>query len=343
MTFSSPEKENPTKKLALIMTKAWKTCYRDAEKGTSNSIEINLSINNKCDEVAFIGHVTKHGLKADPKKVEAMNNMEKPTDVAGVQRFVGMAKYLTKFLPDLLDMCEPLRQLTHKDEEWNWGHAQEAAFEAIKKSLSSAPVLKYFDPKEETEGQGDASDKGLGYSLMQKGQPVTFASRALTPAETRYSQIEKELLALIFGLERNHQYTFRRKITLWTDHKPLVSISKRPITVAPRRLQRLLLRLSHYDVDIVYKPGREMYLADTLSRAYLQTSDRSKIETETECINMLDFLPVSKVTLKEIQTATTKAHTCQVLRELITNGWPEAKSNLTPGTGPYFQVRDELS
>ena len=106
---------------------------------------------------------------------------------------------------------------------------------------------------------------------MQEGQPITYASRTLTPAETRYSQIEKELLAQVFGLEHNHMYTYGRKVILWTDHKPLVSISRKPLSQAPKRLQRLLLALHKYDVDIRYKPGKEM-LADTLSRAYLNTN-----------------------------------------------------------------------
>ncbi|PIK42442.1 hypothetical protein BSL78_20701, partial [Apostichopus japonicus] len=178
---------------------------------------------------------------------------------------------------------------------------------------------------------------------MQQGQPVTFSSRALTTAETRYSQIEKELLALIFGLERNHQFTYGRKIKLWTDHKPLVSISKKQITTAPKRLQRLLLRLVQYDVDIVYKPGKEMYLADTLSRAFLQNEERSAVEVETESVNIIDFLPVSKATRKQIQDSTNSDPVCQNLKRYITEGWPEDKKLLPTGTSPYFQIRDELS
>ena len=207
------------------MTNLLKRCRERSIKLNRDKCEF------KCEEIDFIGHVvTKHGLKADPKKIEAIVDMPKPTDIGGVQRFIGMAKYLSKILPDLSNMCEPIRRLTHKDAKWSWGKAQEEAFEAVKRSVSSTPVLKYFDPTKETEGQGDASERGIGFTLM----PVTFSSRALTSAETRYSQIEKELPALIFGLERNHQFTYGRKITLWTDHKPLVSISRKPITTAPK-------------------------------------------------------------------------------------------------------------
>ena len=204
-------------------------------------------------------------------------------------------------------------------------------------------MLKYIDHTKPTEGQGDASEKGLGFTLMHEGQPITFSSRALTPAETNYSQIEKELLAQIFGLERNHQYTYGRKITLWTDHKPLVSITRKPITTAPKRLQRLLLRLVQYDVEILYKPGKEMYLADTLSRAFLPKTDRSQVELDTESINMVDFLPVSKATLEELQKSTEQDSTSKALKALIINGWPSVKNKLSQNTEPYFNFRDELS
>ncbi|KAJ8018232.1 hypothetical protein HOLleu_43886 [Holothuria leucospilota] len=205
-----------------------------------------------------------------------------------------MVKYLSKFLPSLSNKCEPLNRLTHKDADWHWGEEQQQAFQEIKHLVSIAPVLRYFDQRIPLEGQGDASEKGLGFALLQNDQPITYASRSLTPAETRYSQIEKELLALVFGLERNHVYTYGHKLKLWTDHKPLIAISKKPLVTAPKRLQRLLIRLLQYDVEICYKPGKEMYLADTLSRAYINIDDQSTTEKETESINMVEHLPVSK-------------------------------------------------
>ena len=166
----------------------------------------------------------------------------------GVQRLIGMVKYLSKFVTNLSEVCQPLRKLTHKDAEWQWTQEQKRAFQSLKVAVTQAPVLKYFSLEAQTEGQDDASQKGLGFVLMQEGQPVTYASRALTPAEQRYSQIEKELLAQVFGLEYYPHYTFGRRVILWTDHKPLISIYKKPLASAPKCLQRLLLRLQQYDV-----------------------------------------------------------------------------------------------
>eukprot|EP00795_Rhopilema_esculentum_P002305 gene2305-17930_t len=116
----------------------------------------------KSDKVSFIGHtLTQNGLKIDPAKVEAITKMSKPKDVAGVQRFIGMVKYLAKFLPRLSEVCEPLRNLTHKDAPWVWEKDHDKSFADIQKAICEAPVLKYFDHKAATEGQADASSKGL--------------------------------------------------------------------------------------------------------------------------------------------------------------------------------------
>ena len=239
----------------------------------------------KCDDVQFISHrLTKEVLKPGPAKVKAILSMKKPDDVAAVQRLMGTVKYLSKFLSDLSQICEPIRRPTHKDVPWFWTKEQNVAVDKIKEAVTSAPVLKYFDSNKPTEGSGDASSRGLGFVLTQEDHAVTYASRALTEAEQRYSQIEKELLAQVFGLEHNHKYTCGRKVILYTDHKPLVSISSNPLASAPKRLQRLLLRLQQFDAEISYRPGREMYLADTLSRAYLSLSptDTQRLETEKE-------------------------------------------------------------
>jgi len=302
----------------------------------------------KCTDVQFIGHcLTKDGLKPDPAKVQAILKMKKPDDLASVQRLIGMVKYLSKFLVDLSQICEPIRRLTHKNVPWSWGNEQNDALEKIKKAVTSAPVLKYFDTSKPTEGIGDASSKGIGFVLTQEDHPVTYASRALTQAEQRYSQIEKELLAQVFGLEHNHQYVYGRKVVLYTDHKPLVSISRKPLASAPKRLQRLLLRLYQYDVEIRYRPGREMYLADTLSRAYQSPNEeepeRSETEKEVESIHAVEYLAISEVQLNEIKQETARDSTLQTLKHMILKGWPDSKASVPVEIIPYFNIREELA
>ena len=330
---SEPEKDHDSNLLRLL------------QRCRERNIKLNeTKFEFKCTSIAFIGHtLTSRGLQPDPSKIEAITKMEKPRDVEAVRRLIGMVMYLAKFLKGLSSVCEPLRRLTHKYTQWEWKQQYEDAFEKIKELVSTAPVLKYFNPTEPTEGQGDASSTGLGFVLTQNDQPVTFASRALTSAETRYSQIEKELLAQVFGLEHNHQYAYGRKITLWTDHKPLVSISRKPLATAPKRLQRLLLRLAQYDTEIHFKPGKEMYVPDTLSRAHLKSCERSAAEIETEHVHATQFLPMSEPQITEIQQETAKDDTMQHLMEIIRNGWPENKSHVPSDVQPFYNIRDELA
>ncbi|KAK3729275.1 hypothetical protein QZH41_000300 [Actinostola sp. cb2023] len=195
----------------------------------------------KVKQLDFMGHlVTSEGLKPDPNKVEAIVKLQTPTDKQGVERLNGAVNYLAKFLPKLSQVMAPIRQLTHKDVEWHWDAVQDRAFEEIKQLVTQAPVLAYYDPQKELVIQCDASSKGLGAVLLQEERPVAYASRCLTDAETRYATIEKEMLAVVFALEKWHQFTYGRAVQVCTDHKPLVSINQKSLDKAPRRLQGIV-------------------------------------------------------------------------------------------------------
>ena len=122
----------------------------------------------------------------------------------------------------------------------------------------------------------DASKSGLGAACLQDDASVAFASRALSDAETRLAQIEKELLAAVFACRKFHDFIYGHRVTIQTDHKPLVTIVKKPLHAAPERLQRMLLQLQRYDLQFVYKKGKELFLADTLSRAYPDNSQKRR-------------------------------------------------------------------
>ncbi|CAC5398223.1 unnamed protein product [Mytilus coruscus] len=206
LIHSQIESEND--KLTMYTMKSYGTCM----------LRVKNPKTHKRYKVKFIVVDDKYtpllaeGVKPDHEKIAAIVNMEKPTNVKGVQRLLGMINYLTKFLENLSDISEPIRKLTHKENAWNWTFEHDKAFEMIKKAVTKTPVLKYFDSKSETTLQCDASEKGLGASLMQDSQPIAYASRALTKTEQNYAQIEKELLAVVFGMEKFHQYTYGRKV-----------------------------------------------------------------------------------------------------------------------------------
>ena len=207
--------------------------------------------------VQCMGHLLNpEGLKPDPRKIEAIVALPEPEDVAALKCFLGLVSYLSKFMPHLSEMTESLRRLEDKDAEWQWLTQHKVGFNTVKKYLTESPPLKYYSVNDEVNIQCDASDTGLGAVLLQRGRPVCPASRALTDVESRYAQIEKELLAIVWSCHKFHQYIYGREIVhVESDHEPLKAVFKKPIHQSPRRLQRIRMALQHYSLDIQYKKG----------------------------------------------------------------------------------------
>ena len=189
--------------------------------------------------VKFMGHLlTSQGLMADPEKIQAILQMPEPDNLTALKRFLGMVTYLAKFMPHLSQMTEPLRRLEDKNVEFQWLEQHSIAMNTIKKFLTEAPVLRYYDVSKPVTVQCDASQSGLGAVLLQEGQPVCYASRALTDTESRYAQIEKEMLAITWACDKFDQYLYGRDtVTVETDHEPLKSVFKKEIHKSPKRLQ----------------------------------------------------------------------------------------------------------
>ena len=156
----------------------------------------------KSTTVTFMGHkLTDQGICPDPGKVSAVREMPRPIDKVGVQRFLGMCNYLSKFCPNLSETVLPLRNLVKKNVEFNWSHSQENAFNAAKDLIASSTNLRYYDVKLPVTLQVDASDEAIGGVLMQEGKPVCFTSHTLTDTEKQYAQIEKECLAIMTSMK----------------------------------------------------------------------------------------------------------------------------------------------
>ena len=234
---------------------------------------------------------------------------------------------------------DPIRQLTRKNVPWNWSNTQEKALEKMKILVSEAPVLCFYDQAKEITVQCDASQTGLGAALLQEGLSLSFASRILTDTETRYAQIEKEMLAVVWSLEKFNQYTYGRKVNVVSDHKPLECILKKAVANAPKRLQGMMMRLQKYDVDLMYVPGKNLHLADTLLRAYRPTTEG--LHKDFEHVHVVGHVPISESRLEAIRTATEADQVMRALKQNILQGWPEERSHLPPLVHPYFAMRDE--
>ena len=136
----------------------------------------------------------------------------------------------------------------------------------MKQLVSTNICLQYYDLNEEVHLEVDASIKGLGGALVQNNKPVAFASKALTSAQANYSNIERECLAVVYGIQRFHHYLYGRPFTVISDHKPPEVILHKPLHYAPPRIQRMMTKIQGYDFKVTYIPGPKGIMADTLSR-----------------------------------------------------------------------------
>ena len=234
-------------------------------------------------QVTYLGHrVRKEGIQAMEDKVDAISNAPPPKNVSELKSYLGMINYYQKFLPNLSSVLAPLHKLLNSQSSWHWGKEQQKAFEQSKSFLKSSKLLVHYDDKKELTLACDASQYGLGAVLSHKMEdgsehPISFASRTLTKAERNYSNLEREALAVIFGVKKFHQYLYGRQFALETDHKPLESLFnvKKAIPVmAAARIQRWALTLAAYNYTIKYKPGKEHCNADALSRLPLPVTPR---------------------------------------------------------------------
>ena len=311
------------------------------DRATNYNLKLNLQ---KCkirqSSVQYVGHIlSEDGLSPDPVKVEAVRSMPAPTDKESVRCFVGFITCLSKFIPRLSEELAPLRELLKSDVVYQWQPAQARAFERLKELCCHLPVLAYFDVNKPVEIHCDASRSGLGAVLVQEDRPIAYSSRALTETETRYAQIEKEMLSIVHAYKKFHCYIFGKTVTVYNDHKPLEIIAKKPLLSAPMRLQSMLLRLQWYDLNIRYRKGEDMQLPDTLSRAYLPDTG-SEIDN-LEHISMLDFLSVSDERYADLQRATELE--LSQLQSMILDGWPDARQGVSFNLRPYWDSRSELS
>ncbi|XP_046558199.1 uncharacterized protein LOC124267324 [Haliotis rubra] len=306
--------------------------------------EIGLKLNPdkfhfKEKEVSYVGHIlTAEGVRPDPEKVRAIVNMPEPEGLPSLRRFLGMVTYLAKFIPHLSELAAPLRELLKKETTWEWSSKCRTATEAIKKEISNSATLKFYDVTKPVTLTCDASKSGLGAAVIQEGHPIAYASKSMTKSQTNYAQIEKELLAILFACEKFHDYIYGKRVTVETDHQPLITICKKPLFAAPARLQRMLLKLQQYSIDLVYKRGKDLIIADTLSRAYLE--DTSNNEEEFE---VLTVLPMTEQRTEQLQRETAEDQLMQLLSRYIYYGWPEYRKDVHPDAKPYHSFRDELA
>ncbi|UYV75188.1 K02A2.6-like, partial [Cordylochernes scorpioides] len=309
--------------------------------------ENNVKLNAKKQQIAvekvnFLGHIiSRDGIAIQASRAEAIQKLKRPENKTEVQRFLGMVTYLGKFIPNLSDKTAPLRKLISNKSEWKFGGEENDCFEKLKDMVSNAPILTFFDPTKPITISSDASQYGIGTVLMQGGHAIEYASFSLNATQRKYAQIEKELLAIVFGCERFQYYIWGNDVIVETDHKPLLSIVKKPLEKLSPRLQRMVLRLMRFQISLKFTPGKNMFVADHLSRDPLKDEvDTSYLEGQTESVHML--LVTTDEKIKRLQKETHGDHTLIQLIEYAKNGWPKYKTMVCDEAKPYWQFQDEI-
>lgn len=328
------------------------------ERMAAKNVKLNKDKIRLCQPtVKFFGHLlTPDGVKPDHDKIRSITEMEDPKDEAALLRFLGMVTYLSSYLPKLSTVAEPLRRLTKKNEPWSWGTEHRKAFAELKKLVTEAPVLKYFNAKNEVVIQCDSSSVGLGAVLLQGGLPVCYASKALSPTEQRYAQIEKETLAILYACRKFEFYIIGKKALVQTDHQPLLRIFKRPLTEIPMRLQRMILALQRYKVTLQFKPGKEVVIADMLSRAALAEGDNTSPDiydiytmdmdfsfSDLEQVDSNDYIPIADERLDQIRAASSEDGSIQWIIRAIVEGWPNSPDEVPDPVRAFWNTRADLS
>lgn len=302
--------------------------------------DCGLTLNSeKCqfnmDRLVFMGILlTQKGIGPTAERFRAVTEAREPKNAAEVRSFLGLVGFSSRFIPQFATLSEPLRRLTRKENTFTFGSEQKQAFQTLKTELARAGILAYFDKEAPTKIIADASPVGLGAVLVQKQNgeevPVCYVSRSLTDCERRYSQTEREALALVWACEKLHPYVYGRKFDLVTDHKPLqVIYSQRSKPCA--RIKRWVLRLQPYDLRVVYIKGKQN-IADSLSRLLSDTTSKERHQHESE--EYVRFIAVNAtpkaLTTREVEEASATDPELIEVRNAIEKGHFEKCKQYAP-------------
>ncbi|KAK7910413.1 hypothetical protein WMY93_015097 [Mugilogobius chulae] len=338
-------------------------CYGDTQKDHDDNLRrvlhaltnAGLKLNmKKCkfnqSSLNYLGHtISKAGLHPDQDRLTAVINAPAPRDTTSLRSFLGLASWYSKFIPDFATIAEPLRAVLRDSTDLNfqWSVQAETSFTTLKGLIVNSPALALYDPELPTYVTTDASDYGLGAVMTQlhteqSERVVAFASRTLSPAERKYSTVEREALACVWAVERWRTYLWGRHFVLRTDHQALTTLlTSKGSGRAGLRIARWSARLLCFTYDVTYRPGHLNVTADCLSRLPLTVPNEAADEPDMIAYVFKESL--CAISLPEFTSACDDCPELKQLRRQIEKGWPKSTKCLPETIAPYFQVRDELS
>ena len=333
--------ENLRKVLEVLKRKGWTLSKRKC-KFEQKSIK-------------FFGFIfSADGRSPDPEKVEAVKKADRPGTKEEAMSWLGMVGFNLSFIPNFSTITEPIRRLTVKNVLYIWTEEQQRAYNTVTECLVETCLLSYFSPKRKSVVVCDGSPVGVQATLFQKDEvgnlcPIFFASRSLNETERRYSQIEREAVALQFGCHRFHCFLFGASFDLFTDSASLKPMIENPRKSAPARIERLRLKMQGYDAKIHVIRGK-YNPADYISRHPLPYKNCSKEEkqnardVENHVYYLTKLLP-DAITTTRIRETMVEDPVLLKVRSLLTNDRDPSlfDKKLREFVKPYLNVWDELS
>ena len=325
------------------------------EATRANSVSLSSAkLQFKQGRVNFFGHtLTQDGICPAADKLKALKSISTPSNTKELLSLLGLITYLNRFSAKVAELTAPLRELAKKNVHFRWQHKHEVALDRIKQKLYSAPVLFYYNPNPATTTvlQCNASQKGVGAWIRQidsngKDRIVAMASRSLSDTESRYSDIERECLAVMFSLEKFEYYLLGRHTLVETGHSPLEQIFKKNIAEAPARFQRLLLRCMKIDIEARYRRGETIPVADALSHV-CTAMEVTEVENQREsCAPEYSIHFITDIScpidIGLVKSASAKDTTMQLLKNTIYNGWLEYRKHCPKELWEYWNIRCDL-
>lgn len=302
------------------------------------------------NSLEYCGHIIDaNGLHKCPDKVEALLKAPRPTTVHEVRSYLGFLNYYQRFIPGLSTVIHPLNKLLEKNKKFKWTADCEEAFKRSKELAASDSVLTHYNSKLPIILATDASPVGISAVISHRfnnneERPISFASRSLTNIEQKYSQIDKEALAIVWGVRKFEHYLIGRHFILQTDNKPLTFIfhpEKSISATTSSRLQRYALYLAGLDYKVEFRPTKQHSNADGLSRMPLplhhcDTQDGQVFQSDT--VNeYFDCLPVTAKQISEMNDQFLE----KIKGYVLNNKWE--KDDTHPDFKKMYCRRNELT
>ena len=293
--------------------------------------EYNIKINlDKCSffqsEITYCGYtIDQYGIHKMKAKMEAIDEMPRPKNETEVRAFVGMINYYNRFIKNVSSILKPLYELLQKNKKFVWTDECENAFITAKNEFKSDNCLTYYDPKLPLILATDASMNGCGAVLSHKmangeEKPIKFISHTFSSVQKKYSMIDKEAFAIVFGIKKFHQYLYGNTFTLITDHRPLTQIFSQSNSLpvfSALRMQHYAVFLQSYNYNIIYRKSECNGNADCLSRLSINTDSENVDVVDEYYLDSLNTLPV---TAKEIISCIKSDDKLQAIKNKLENG-----------------------